>query len=143
MVKDIARHSVRSNIANKIERQYVENLYFATKRKPLYIIMSFQPVHFQCPSDVLIPNRSLLVSHRDNLSILVSATSICLYCLFVIVPVFSTSSPVSRIISFVTGVYTFYLTTMEISVYTFLCHPCILMYLHLSFTQLFVHSFTE
>ena len=31
----------------------------------------------------------------------------------------------------------------EISVYTFLCHPCILMYLHLCFTQLFVHYFTE
>ena len=32
---------------------------------------------------------------------------------------------------------------MEISVYTFLCHPCILMYLHLCFAQLFVHYFTE
>ena len=32
---------------------------------------------------------------------------------------------------------------MEISVYTFLCHPCIPMYLHLCFTQLFVHYFTE
>ena len=37
----------------------------------------------------------------------------------------------------------FYRTTMEISVFTFLCHPCILMYLHLCFTQLFVHYFTK